>query len=184
MREGRFNDKPAAWISEELKKHEGLEVELLDLKEYELPFFNALETPSYKQKPYENPIVVKWTAKINEADAFIMVTPEYNHGTSAVLKNAIDWVGSEWNNKPVSFISYGTVGGARAVEQLRLICGELQMVDIRNTILISGHQFMPVLMGQENAKDLFDTLEKPAEAMISQLIWWTELLKIARATKK
>ena len=184
VREGRFNDKPANWITEELKKHEDVEVELLDLKEYELPFFNAPERPSYKQKPYENPAVAKWTAKISEADAFIMVTPEYNHGTSAVLKNAIDWVGPEWNNKPVAFVSYGTVGGARAVEQLRLIAGELQMMDIRNAILIPSHQFIPVLMGQTKAKDLFDSLEKPAEAMISQLLWWTELLKNGRINKK
>lgn len=177
VREGRFNDKPATWITDELRKQEGVDVELLDLKEYEMPFFDAPQSPNFKQEPYTHPVVAKWTDKIAEADGFVMVTPEYNHSMSAVLKNAIDWVGPEWNNKPVSFVSYGSTGGSRAVEALRLIAGELQMADIKNAVLIPGSDFFPVLMGQAKAEDLFAKLGAPAQAMIDQLLWWTKTLK-------
>lgn len=124
-REGRFSDKAAAWITEEIKKQNGIIVEMLDLRDYDMPFFNEAVSPSFKKEPYENEAVARFTKKIDEGDAFIMVTPEYNHSTSGVLKNAIDWIGPEWNNKPIAFVSYGSVGGARAVEQLRLIAIEL-----------------------------------------------------------
>ena len=128
-REGRFGEQPAKWITEKAKAKPGLDVELLDLRDYPLPFFNAAATPSSKKEPYADPAVQKWTAKIAESDAFIIVTPEYNHGTSAVLKNAIDWVGPEWNRKVVGFVAYGTVGGARAVEQLRQVFPEVHAGD-------------------------------------------------------
>ena len=114
-REGRFSDKATAWIAEEIKKQEGVIVEVLDLRDYDMPFFNEPMSPSFKKEPYKNEAVARFTKKIEEGDAFVMVTPEYNHGTSGVLKNALDWVYPEWNNKPVAFVSYGSVGGARAL---------------------------------------------------------------------
>lgn len=179
-REGRFSDKAAAWITEEVKKQAGVEAELLDLRDYEMPFFNEAATPSYKQEPYKHPAVARFTAKIAEGDAFVIVTPEYNHGTSGVLKNALDWVYQEWNNKPVAFVSYGSVGGARAVEQLRLNAIELQMAPIRAAVHIPGHQYFPVLFGKADAHELFASLSGDAEAMIGQLLWWTRTLKSAR----
>jgi len=112
-REGRFSDKATAWIAEEIKKQKEAVVEVLDLRDYDMPFFNEPMSPSFKQEPYKNEAVAHFTKKIEEADGFVMVTPEYNHGTSGVLKNALDWVYREWNNKPVAFVSYGSVGGAR-----------------------------------------------------------------------
>ncbi len=179
-REGRFSDKASAWITEELKKKEGVDVEVLDLRDYDMPFFNESVSPSYKTKPYENEAVARFTLKIAEGDAFVIVTPEYNHGTSGVLKNAMDWVYQEWNNKPVGFVSYGSVGGARAVEHLRLNAIELQMAPIRNAVHINGEQYFPVLFGAAKAEDLFASLTEKAELLNSQLLWWAKVLKTAR----
>lgn len=179
-REGRFSDKAAAWIAEEIRKQEGVSVETLDLRDYDMPFINEPVSPSYKQEPYKNKVVARFTKKIEEADAFVIVTPEYNHGTSGVLKNALDWVYQEWNNKPVAFVSYGSVGGARAIEQLRLVAVELQMVPIRNAVHIPGEQYFPVVFGKTQASDLFALQADKAEAMITQLLWWTRALKNAR----
>ena len=179
-REGRFSDKATAWIAEEIKKQKEVVVEVLDLRDYDMPFFNESMSPSFKQEPYTNEAVARFTKKIEEGDAFVIVTPEYNHGTSGVLKNALDWVYPEWNNKPVAFVSYGSVGGARAVEQLRLNAIELQMAPIRAAVHIPGEQYFPVLFGKAEAKDLFASQSKKAEIMITQLLWWTRALKKAR----
>lgn len=181
-REGRFSDKAASWIAEEIKKQKGVAAEVLDLRDYEMPFFNEPMSPSFKQEPYKNEAVARFTKKIAEGDAFVIVTPEYNHGTSGVLKNALDWVYQEWNNKPVAFVSYGSVGGARAVEQLRLNAIELQMAPIRNAVHIPGEQYFQVLFGKMDTKDLFALVSKQAEGMITQLLWWTRALKNARET--
>ncbi len=179
-REGRFSDKATAWIAEEIKKQEWVAVEVLDLRDYDMPFFNEPVSPSFKQEPYKNESVARFTKKVAEGDAFVIVTPEYNHGTSGVLKNALDWVYPEWNNKPVAFVSYGSVGGARAIEQLRLNAVELQMAPIRNSVHIPGEQYFPVLFGKVEAKELFALQSDKAEAMITQLLWWTRALKNAR----
>ena len=179
-REGRFSDKAAAWIVEEIKKQEGVVVEALDLRDYGMPFFNEPMSPSFKQEPYKNEAVARFTKKIEEGDAFVIITPEYNHGTSGVLKNALDWVYQEWNNKPVAFVSYGSVGGARAVEQLRLNTIELQMAPIRNSVHIPGEQYFSMLFGNTTPSELFSLQLKQAETMITQLMWWTRVLKNAR----
>ncbi len=181
-REGRFSDKAAAWIADELKKQETLLVEVLDLRDYDMPFFNEPVSPAFKQEPYKNEAVARFTAKIAEGDAFVIVAPEYNHGTSGVLKNAIDWVYQEWNNKPVAFVSYGSVGGARGVEQLRLNTIELQMAPIREAVHIPGDQYFPVLFGKADANEMFAKLTDKAQAMIAQLIWWARALKDARSS--
>ncbi|MCF7834198.1 MAG: NAD(P)H-dependent oxidoreductase [Candidatus Pacebacteria bacterium] len=180
VREGRFADKASAWIAEELKKQPNVSIEILDLKDYEMPFFNEAVSPSYKTEPYKNEAVARFTSKIAEGDAFVVVSPEYNHSTTGVLKNAFDWVYQEWNNKPIGFVSYGSVGGARAVEHLRLIAVELQMAPIRNAVHIPGEQYFPVLFGKADAKEMFTNMQKSADGMISQLLWWTKALKVAR----
>lgn len=182
-REGRFSDKAAGWIAGELQKREGVIVEVLDLRDYEMPFFNEAATPSFKQEPYTNEAVARFTKKIAEGDAYVLVTPEYNRSTSGVLKNALDWVYQEWNNKPVAFISYGSVGGARAVEQLRLMAVELQMAPIRNAVHIPGADYFPVVMGNGDVSALFAKVQKPAEGMMDQLLWWARALQVARTQK-
>ncbi len=109
--------------------------ELVDLRDYPLPHLDEPVPPSLGQ--YQHDHTKEWAAKIDSFDGFVMVTPEYNHSTSGVLKNALDYLYAEWNNKAVGFVSYGSAGGARAVEHLRLVCGELQMADVRQQVALS-----------------------------------------------
>ena len=125
-RANRFSEKTAAWIVETARKRTSLDVELLDLRDYPLPFFEEAMPPGMAKDQYSNPIVVKWRDKIREADGFIICTPEYNHGYPAVLKNALDYTYFAWARKAVSFVSWGSAGGARGVEQLRLVAIELE----------------------------------------------------------
>lgn len=179
-REGRFSDSAGEWVLSELQQREGVSAEVIDLRDYDLPFFNESVSPSMKTEPYTQPEVVRFTQKIAEGDAFIMVTPEYNHSTSGVLKNAIDWVGPEWNNKPVGFVSYGSVGGARAIEQLRLIMIELQMAPIQKAVMMLGNDYFPVVFGGASRDELFATYQKHLEGMLDQLLWWGKALTSAR----
>lgn len=179
-REGRFSDKPAKWIQDELSKIDGVESEVLDLKDYPMPFFNEAMGPSMIQEPYTNEVVQKWTAKIDEGDGFIIISPEYNHGYTAVLKNALDYVYKEWNRKAVGFVSYGGVAGARSVEQLRQVMVELQMVPIRSAIHFPADKWVPVLMGKSSVEDLFADSKEHLDGFVNDLLWWTKALKNAR----
>lgn len=180
-RPSRFSETPTQWIFNELKKQNGVDVEVLDLRDYPMPFFDEAVSPSMKTEPYKHPVVKKWTAKIAEADGFVVVTPEYNHGYPAVLKNAFDYVYPEWNQKAIGFVSYGSVAGARAVEQLRMVAIELQMVPIRAAIHLPPDKWVPVLIGKAPAETLFEAVAVPAQKFIEQLLWWTKALKNARA---
>lgn len=178
-RQKRFGDKPAQWIYETAMKKEGISVELLDLRDYPMPFFDDAITPSVAKGVYTNEVVAKWAKKIGEADAYIIATPEYNHGYPAVLKNAMDHVYYEWNKKPVGFVSWGTVAGARSVQQLRQVAIELQMAPIRAGI----HIFSPwTLVDQQGNMQpgYFDSLKDASENFLNQLIWWAKALKVAR----
>lgn len=178
-RQGRFSDKPGTWILEQLQAKQNLEAEILDLRDYPMPFFNEAETPSYKTKPYTDPVVVKWTGKIAEADAFIVVAPEYNHGYPGVLKNALDYAYQEWNNKPIAFVTYGSAMGARSVEQLRAVAIELQMAPIRNAlhmpydVVVAASKKMP-------ETEIFAPYAERADGLAEQLVWWAKALKYAR----
>lgn len=179
-REGRFGDKPAKWIQDEISKMDEVKSEVLDLKDYPMPFFNEAMSPAMSPEPYANENVQKWTAKIAEADGFIMISPEYNHGYAAVLKNALDYVYKEWNRKPVGFVSYGGVSGARSVEQLRQVVVELQMAPIRSAIHFPTDKWMPVLMGKNSPDELFTASKDNLEKFMDDLLWWTKALKAAR----
>ena len=145
-----------------------------------MPFFNETETPSYKTKPYTDPAVVKWTAKVAEADGFVIIAPEYNHGYSAVLKNALDYVGSEWNNKAVGFVSYGSAMGARAIEQLRSVVIELGMAPIKNSVHMPFDVIMASSQGTPEA-ELFTSYDERANGMLDQLISWSKALTSLRS---
>src|SRR3979411_2467899 len=108
-RQGRFSEKPAQWILQQLQKRDGIEARLLDLRDFPMPFFDQPMPPAMPGRaPYEHETVKRWTAAIAASDSFVFVTPEYNYGTSAVLKNAIDWVSPEWNRKARAFVSSGS----------------------------------------------------------------------------
>jgi NAD(P)H-dependent FMN reductase len=185
-RQGRFNEKPAQWIYEEAKKLDGVDVELLDLRDYPMPFFESPMSPSMAKGQYENEVVQKWAEKIKEGDAFIIVTPEYNHGYPAVLKNAMDVIYPEWNRKPVGFVAYGSAMGARAVEQLRQVAIELQMAPIRNAIHIPVDIFFAAMMGKGPlGPEMFEPIRKSpmgdrVQVFFDELLWWARVLKYGR----
>jgi NAD(P)H-dependent FMN reductase len=177
IREGRFGETPARWIHDIARARSELDVSLLDLRDHPLPLFDDRTSPAYGESKYEE--ARAWQKTVGAFDAFILVTPEYNHGPSAVLKNALDWAYKEWNNKPVSFVAYGGVGGARAVEQLRLIAIELQMAPIRSAVHILLPDMMAVRKGEKTLAEL-EHLSKSASGMLDQLVWWARALKAAR----
>lgn len=179
-RPGRFSEKVLPWLEGELSRRSDLQVEVLDLKEYQLPYFDAEVSPAYvTDGNYGNDVVNSWSKKIAEADAYIIIAPEYNHGYSAVLKNALDVVYGEWNNKVVGFVSYGSVGGGRVVEQLRQVAVELQMASARNAVHIQAPWFLLDEAGNLKEGALADYTGS-LNGMLDQLMWWGNALKGAR----
>ena len=182
-RQGRFSEKPAHWILQHLQKRDGTEARLLDLRDFPMPFFDQPLTPAMPGRAaYENEVVKRWTAEIAASDGFIFVTPEYNYGTSAVLKNAIDWVCPEWNRKAAAFMSYGSAMGARSVQQLRETMIEIQIAPVRSSVHIPVATLWAHYQGGDVDKGLAE-LEKQAQTMIDDLLWWTTALKAARKQK-
>jgi NAD(P)H-dependent FMN reductase len=177
-REGRFGDKPAAWIRDIAATRDDMEVEIVDLRDYPLPFFNEPASPAWATP--KNAIALRWAEKLAELDGFIFVTAEYNHGVPAVLKNALDYAYKEFNRKPAAYVGYGGVGGARSVEHLRLINVELQMVPTRAAVHIGGTDFMGMFLEGKTFADS-PHLEPAARAMLDELAWWARTLKTARA---
>lgn len=180
-RQGRFSEKPARWIFQHLKKRTGIEARLLDLRDFPMPFFDQPMPPAMPGRPpYENEAVERWTAEIARSDGFVVVTPEYNFGPSAVLKNALDWVYPEWNRKAVAFVSYGSVAGARSVQQLRETAIELQLAPVRSSVHIPVATLWAHFQGGNVEAGLAE-LEASANTMIDDLLWWTGALKRARS---
>ncbi|HLA73950.1 MAG TPA: NAD(P)H-dependent oxidoreductase [Steroidobacteraceae bacterium] len=179
-REGRFSEKPARWILQHLKKRASVDARLLDLRDFPMPFFDQPLTPAMPGRPvFEHKVVQTWTTAIGASDGFIFVTPEYNYGTSAVLKNAIDWVYPEWHRKAACFVSYGSAAGVRSVQQLRETMIELQIAPIRSSVHIPVATLWAHYQGGDVEAGLAE-LAAPAEAMIDDLLWWTETLKAER----
>jgi NAD(P)H-dependent FMN reductase len=178
-RQSRFSEKPAQWIFRHLKKRD-VDARLLDLRNFPMPFFDHAVPPAMPGRAaYENEVVKKWTAAIEASDGFIFVAPEYNYGPPAVLKNAIDWVYPEWNRKAAAFVSFGSVGGARSVQQLRETAIEVQLAPIRSSVHIPVATLWAHFQGGDVDKGLAE-LETPAKVMIDDLLWWTTALKTAR----
>jgi len=176
-RPGRNGEAVAKWVYKIAQKRSDAEFELVDIKDFNLPLLDEPVPPSLGQ--YRKDHTKVWAAKIDSFDAYVFVTPEYNHGTSAALKNAIDFLFKEWNNKAAGFVSYGGAGGARAVEQLRLVLAELQIATVRNQTLLSMFTdfenfsvFRPA-PAQENS----------VNAMLDQVIAWGGALRALRGQK-
>jgi NAD(P)H-dependent FMN reductase len=179
IREGRFGEKPAAWIHEIASARADLEAEIVDLRDYPLPLFDAPASPA--RIPPANAVAQRWGQKLAELDGYIFVTAEYNHGPSGVLKNAIDWVYPQLVRKPATFIGYGNAGGARAIEQLRLILIELQVAPLRNAVHVGLAEFVPMLMQGKGFAD-FPQLAEKAGLMLDELAWWAATLAAGRGT--
>ncbi|MDH2384151.1 NAD(P)H-dependent oxidoreductase [Bradyrhizobium sp. CER78] len=176
-RKGRFGEKPAKWLSDLVGNRSDLAFELIDLRDYPLPFFDERMSPIYA--PPENPVAQRWAAKLATFDGFVVVTPEYNHGASAVLKNALDHAYKEFNRKPIGFVGYGGVGAARAIEHLRMVAVELQMAPVRSAVHLGMVEFLGIWQ-QGKSFDDFPHLEQSATAMLDDIAWWARALKSAR----
>ncbi len=173
-RPGRRAPQLAQWIYDLAVKKGGAEYELIDIQDYDLPVLD--EPIPASQGKYSQPHTKKWAAKIDSLDGFIFVTPEYNHSISGALKNAIDFIYAEWINKAAGFVSYGTTGGARAVEHLRGIMAEVQVADVR------AHISLSLFTDFVNFSDFkpHDWHLGQANAMLDQLINWSGAMKTLR----
>jgi NAD(P)H-dependent FMN reductase len=176
-RPGRFADHPAEWIYDIAKARGDINVERIDLRDYPMPFFGEAGGLAYT--PTRDEVAQRWQKKVDELDGYIFTVAEYNRGPTAVLKNALDYAYNEWINKPAAFVAYGGVGGARAVEQLRLHAVELQMAPIRTGVHILWPDMLAVKQDGKKLGD-FAHLNKGASDMLDQLVWWTKALKTAR----
>ena len=173
-RPGRKAEAVARWVDEIARKRTDAAFEVVDIQDFNLPLLDEPVPPSLGQ--YSKPHTKAWAAKVDSFDAFVFVTPEYNHGTSGALKNAIDFLFAEWNNKAAGFVGYGSAGGVRAVEQLRLVMAEVQVATVRNQVALS------LFTDFEN----FTTFkpdprhEKSVNAMLDQVLAWGGALRPLR----
>lgn len=179
----RFGDKPAQWMLKQAQARTDIDVELVDLRDHPLPFFD--EIASNRWMPSKGAEAVRWQQTLARFDGFIFVVPEYNHSIPAVLKNALDQAYNEWNHKPFTAIGYGSVGAARALEHLRLIGVELQMVSTRSAVHIGGSDFFTVFTMGENKpiEDIESKLLPSAKAALDELVWWAKATMAARASE-
>lgn len=177
----RFGEIPAQWILEKANERPEIEAEIVDLRDFNLPFFD--EVASNAWAPSQNAEAVRWQNKISEFDGYIFVTAEYNRAITGALKNALDQAYTNWNQKAFGAVGYGSLGGARAVENLRTIGVELQMVSTRSAVHIAGGEFFSVHPGFGGTKTLADiegSIGPSAKDMLDQLIWWGNAAKAAR----
>jgi len=176
-RPGRNGEQVARWVLENASERTAADYEIVDLLDYNLPHLDEAVPASMGM--YANDHTKAWAAKIDSLDGFVFVTPEYNHSTSGALKNAIDFVYAEWNNKAAGFVSYGSAGGTRAVEHLRLIVGELQIADVRAQVAFSlatdFENYSVLKSGPQHAAALGTVLD--------QLESWTGALATVREQK-
>src|SRR5712691_3749711 len=173
-RPGRVGESVAKWVYELAKKRTEAEFELVDTRDFNLPLLDEPVSPIMRQ--YNKSHTKVWAAKIGSFDGYVFVTPEYNHGISGALKNAIDFLFREWNNKAAGFVSYGGAGGARAVEQLRLVLAEVQMATVHNQVLLSMFTDFENFSVFKPASQH----EKSVNAMFDQVIAWGGALKSLR----
>ncbi len=173
-RPGRKAEAVARWVHGIATKRSDVEFEVVDIKDFNLPLLDEPMPPA--MGTYSQPHTKAWSAKIAAFDGYVFVTPEYNHSTSGALKNALDFLFREWNNKSAGFVGYGSAGGTRAVEQLRLVMGELMVADVRAQVALS------LFTDFEN----FSTFkpapmhEKSVNAMLDQVVAWGTALKTLR----
>ncbi len=173
-RPGRVGESVARWVFDLAKQRNDAEFELVDIQEFDLPLLDEPVPPSMGQ--YSKEHTKKWAATIASFDGYVFVTPEYNHGISGALKNAVDFLFAEWNNKAAGFVGYGSAGGVRAVEHLRLVMAEVQVATVRNQVMLSLHDdfenfsvFKPREFHEQAVAQVFD-----------QVIAWAGALKPLR----
>jgi NAD(P)H-dependent FMN reductase len=182
IRPTRNGDKVANWITKLAQEYGQFDVELVDLQDYPLPLFDAPASDAWMPTPNET--AAKWQAKLKEFDGYIVVSAEYNRSIPGALKNAIDWAYTPFVRKAVAYVSYGSVGGARAVEHLRLAFTELQAVSVRQGVHIGGSEFAAAFMGQKTWDEILPGFVPFTKDLFDNLLWWTNATKAARAADK
>jgi NAD(P)H-dependent FMN reductase len=177
----RFADKPADWLLDYASSRDDLTLESLDLRDFDLPFFSELSTNLHA--PSQDPKVLAWQAAIRPFDGYIFIVAEYNHSITGALKNALDQAYKEWVHKPFSALGYGSTGGARAIEHLRGIGIELQMVPSKFSAHIGGGEIFKVhpMGGNEPMSAIEGAIKPSVDAMLNDLAWWANLLNPTRS---
>lgn len=179
IRPTRNSDKPARWIADLAAKSGHFEVELVDLADYALPIFDAPASDLWMPSP--SPAAVKWQAKLSEFDGYIFVVAEYNHSITGALKNAIDWASKPFMKKAAACVAFGSAGGARAVEHLRMILVEQQTANVRQAVHIGGADFAALMFGQKTWDEVLPHYERFTPELFENLLWWTEATMAQRA---
>jgi NAD(P)H-dependent FMN reductase len=175
-RQGRIGDRVAHWIHRLAAERAAFTAQLVDLRDWPLPFFDQPKPTKLAELSYGDDLLRRWVNLVSSQDGFVFVTPEYNHGYPAVLKNALDHAYAGWNRKPAAFVSYGgAAGGARAVQQLRQVCVELQLVPLREEVNIP---FVHKALGPDGPTDPLAT--QRAGALLDSLTWWSRVLQEGR----
>ena len=180
-RKTRFADIPAQWMLAQAKARADMDVELVDLRDFDLPLFDEPASNAYM--PSSNPAAVAWQKKVAGFDGYIFVVAEYNHSVTGALKNALDQAYVEWAHKPMAAVAYGSMGGARALEHLRCIAVELQMVPVRNAVHIGGGDFWkvhPGMGGSGNLADIEGAILPSAKLTLDDVVWWAKATMAAR----
>jgi len=176
-RPGRKAETVARWVLEIAKLRSDAAFDLVDIADFHLPLLDEPIPPS--QGKYANEHTKRWAACIAQYDGFVFVTPEYNHGTSGALKNALDFLYAEWNNKAAGFVGYGSAGGARAIESLRLVMGELKIADVRSAVMLS-------LFTDFEKMTTFKPAEhhtRSVESMFDEVVAWSRAMQTVRAPR-
>ena len=179
-RTNRFADHPLKWVLEQTASTADFTFEVVDLREHTLPFENLQGSAAMAPRQYGSDDHRALGNTFDAADGFLVLVNEYNHGYSAPLKNTLDHYFEEFSRKPFAFIGYGNVGGARAIEQLRLVIDELDAVSVRPTVNILGQYVMEIRGGNDNVTQVFAPLEVRLEALLKDLHWWSSALGVAR----
>ncbi len=172
VRQGRFADTAVRWFHDLATRRTDLSFEIIDLRDYPLPFYGTPEAD-------DSGVPARWLAKLQELDGIVFVVAEYQHSIPGVLKNALDYVDLELQHKPAAFVGYGGVGAARAVEHLRLICLELEMVPVHAAVHAGLEVMQAVKQGTRKMAD-FDYLNDRAAQLLDELAWWARVSREAR----
>lgn len=179
IREKRFAEKPARWIVDLANARGDIEAELVDLKDYPMPHFAEPTSPVWGPSKKEQ--AQRWQAKLDTFDGYIFTAAEYNHAPSSVLKNAFDYAGPQIFRKPAGFVGYGGVGGARAIEHLRMIAVEMQMAPVKAGVHILWPDYVTIQGGA--AIETLDHLNQAGKALLEDIAWWSKALRDARTSE-
>jgi NAD(P)H-dependent FMN reductase len=177
-RPGRFADVPTNWLFNIAKERTDADFEIVDLRDYPMPFFEEKMALAYA--PTQNEVALRWQKKIASLDGYIFVTAEYNHSISAVLKNALDYLYSEIHRKPATFLGYGGTGAARAIEHLRNILAEEQVASLKHTVHIGMVEMLGMLREGKSMAD-YPIHDDFAKRMLDEIVWWASTLKEGRS---